>query len=60
MFHRFVFFQAFELTEFFILPHVLTSLLGLTEQAPAKAVFLTDGPSRTVRIGFNIPTHLSG
>lgn len=25
--------------------------LGLTEQVPAKAVFLTDGPSRTVTIG---------
>jgi hypothetical protein len=25
--------------------------LGLSEQVPAKAVFLTDGPSRTVRIG---------
>jgi hypothetical protein len=25
--------------------------LGLTEQVPAKAVFLTDGPSRTVKIG---------
>ena len=25
--------------------------LGLTEQVPAKVVFLTDGPSRTVRIG---------
>ena len=28
-----------------------TNLLGLSEQVPAKAVFLTDGPSRTVRIG---------
>ena len=27
------------------------NILGLTEQVPAKAVFLTDGPSRTVRIG---------
>lgn len=27
------------------------NLLGLTEQVPAKAVFLTDGPSRTARIG---------
>jgi hypothetical protein len=27
------------------------SALGLSEQVPAKAVFLTDGPSRTVRIG---------
>lgn len=27
------------------------NLLGLTEQVPAKMVFLTDGPSRTVRIG---------
>lgn len=25
--------------------------LGLTEQVPAKVVFLTDGPSRTVKIG---------
>lgn len=25
--------------------------LGLSEQVPAKVVFLTDGPSRTVRIG---------
>jgi hypothetical protein len=25
--------------------------LGLTEQVPAKAVFLTDGPSRTIKIG---------
>ena len=25
--------------------------LGLSEQVPAKAVFLTDGPTRTVRIG---------
>jgi hypothetical protein len=25
--------------------------LGLTDQVPAKAVFLTDGPSRTVKIG---------
>jgi hypothetical protein len=27
------------------------NLLGLSEQVPARAVFLTDGPSRTVRIG---------
>lgn len=27
------------------------NLLGLTEQVPAKAVFLTDGPSRTVKVG---------
>jgi Family of unknown function (DUF6088) len=27
------------------------NLLGLSEQVPAKAVFLTDGESRTVRIG---------
>jgi hypothetical protein len=27
------------------------NLLGLSEQVPAKAVFLTDGPSRTVQIG---------
>jgi hypothetical protein len=27
------------------------NLLGLTDQVPAKAVFLTDGPSRTVKIG---------
>ncbi len=25
--------------------------LGLSEQVPAKAVFLTDGPARTVRVG---------
>src|SRR3972149_5148632 len=25
--------------------------LGLSEQVPAKAIFLTDGPSRTVKIG---------
>lgn len=25
--------------------------LGLTEQVPAKVVFLTDGPSRTVVVG---------
>lgn len=28
-----------------------TNLLGLSEQVPAKVVFLTDGPSRMVRIG---------
>lgn len=28
-----------------------TNLLGLSEQVPAKAIFLTDGPSRTVKIG---------
>jgi hypothetical protein len=28
-----------------------TNLLSLTEQVPAKVVFLTDGPSRTVKIG---------
>lgn len=28
-----------------------TNLLRLSEQVPAKAVFLTDGPSRTVKIG---------
>lgn len=28
-----------------------TNLLGLSEQVPAKLVFLTDGPSRTVKIG---------
>jgi hypothetical protein len=28
-----------------------TNLLGLSEQVPAKAVFLTDGPSRRVKIG---------
>src|SRR6266853_3780268 len=28
-----------------------TNLLGLSEQVPAKAVFLTDGPSRVVKIG---------
>jgi len=27
------------------------NLLGLTEQVPAKVVFLTDGPTRAVRIG---------
>ncbi|HUY90145.1 MAG TPA: DUF6088 family protein [Pirellulales bacterium] len=27
------------------------NVLGLSEQVPVKAVFLTDGPSRTVRIG---------
>src|SRR6516225_5273449 len=27
------------------------NILGLSEQVPARAVFLTDGPSRTVRIG---------
>ncbi len=28
-----------------------TNLLGLSEQVPAKVIFLTDGPSRTVNIG---------
>ena len=28
-----------------------TNLLGLSEQVPAKVVFLTDGPSRRVKIG---------
>lgn len=28
-----------------------TNLLGLSEQVPAKAIFLTDGHSRTVKIG---------
>ena len=28
-----------------------TNLLGLSEQVPAKVIFLTDGPSRTVKIG---------
>ena len=28
-----------------------TNLLGLSEQVPAKAIFLTDGPSRTVKVG---------
>ncbi len=28
-----------------------TNLLGLSEQIPAKVVFLTDGPSRTVKTG---------
>jgi Family of unknown function (DUF6088) len=28
-----------------------TNLLGLSEQVPAKVVFLTDGPSRTVKLG---------
>jgi hypothetical protein len=27
-----------------------TNLLGLSEQVPAKVVFLTDGPSRTVKM----------
>src|SRR6266853_2685806 len=27
------------------------NLLGLSEQVPARVVFLTDGPSRTVKIG---------
>lgn len=27
------------------------NLLGLSEQVPAKIVFLTDGPSRTIKIG---------
>jgi hypothetical protein len=27
------------------------NMLGLSDQVPAKAVFLTDGPSRTVKIG---------
>src|SRR5271168_148518 len=27
------------------------NVLGLSEQVPAKAVFLTDGPSRTVKVG---------
>lgn len=27
------------------------NILGLSEQVPAQAVFLTDGPSRTVKIG---------
>jgi hypothetical protein len=27
------------------------NLLGLSEQVPAKAVFLTDGPTRTVQVG---------
>jgi hypothetical protein len=27
------------------------NVLGLSEQVPAKVVFLTDGPSRTVRVG---------
>lgn len=33
------------------------NLLGLSEQVPAKIVFLTDGPSRTVRVG-DQETHL--
>lgn len=32
------------------------NLLGLSEQVPARIVFLTDGPSRTVRIG---PTEIT-
>ena len=27
------------------------NILGLSEQVPARAVFLTDGPSRTVKVG---------
>ena len=27
------------------------NILGLSEQVPAKVVFLTDGPSRTIKIG---------
>src|SRR5271169_4500723 len=27
------------------------NILGLSEQVPAKVIFLTDGPSRTVKIG---------
>ena len=27
------------------------NILGLSDQVPAKAIFLTDGPSRTVKIG---------
>jgi hypothetical protein len=27
------------------------NVLGLSEQVPAKAVFLTDGPSRTIKVG---------
>ncbi len=27
------------------------NILGLSEQVPAKGVFLTDGPSRTIKIG---------
>lgn len=30
------------------------NILGLSEQVPAKVVFLTDGPSRTVKIGMTI------
>lgn len=30
------------------------NILGLSEQVPAKVVFLTDGPSRTVKIGTTI------
>jgi hypothetical protein len=29
----------------------VANILGLSEQVPAKVVFLTDGPSRTVKIG---------
>src|SRR5579864_4463424 len=29
------------------------NLLGLSEQVPAKAVFLTDGPSRRLKVGAN-------
>ena len=34
--------------------------LGLSEQVPAKAVFLTDGPSRTVKIGSTTIQLLAG
>lgn len=30
------------------------NILGLSEQVPAKVVFLTDGPSRTIQIGESI------
>jgi hypothetical protein len=32
------------------------NLLGLSEQVPAKVVYLTDGPSREVQVG---PTHIT-
>ena len=36
-----------------------TNLLGLSEQVPAKAVFLTDGPSRRCWKDCHIPTNMS-
>ena len=34
------------------------NLLGLSEQVPAKVVFLTEGPSRTVRLGGSMTIQL--